>query len=1085
MKKWAVLGVGIGVLGIGLWSIRSNTLLKAETEKSASQNEVVNTKEQVTRALSERIQTLSAVSNEQGLSATPKVVQLAQNDVFPKAGTSTDELKQLVTNIVLPTSASGVSWEYVNEDGSFAEPNSESIGTQLIYLKITENATSSSIQVPVPVTVTDDTVSIEDGMAYTSRKLDIITASDVVGESAEERAATLKQKLGVKAWDVTTGEELPVVVSDLDGLNETAKIGIYQVTYSVTMTDKSERKILKNYTFLIDEIMGVESENLSASTRFNLNQELAGWTEVALNSKDGLVENPVNKSKMGFINRGLVPKYSGVGGNQGILIVDDTEANFIDLYGKLSAVPYVNGSLLYPERGSGVEVRRSSGVEYRSHTKEYYMMRMGEDDRKQLKEILIDTPNQIAYVYDYTISRNLNFSVKLSMYNTAETAREFGILEMIGLAYFSVDIPVYPLPDNAGFLLRQTDFGEDKRMSVKYKDSKGELLSDFNMYTVGGRSAIDNYPGRLPNLANTNAFLSDFSRPGLEIEDLSANLDKAIMNAQDASKKSDVASQFGARPRLIQPNKAMNVGLEIFAGDELPFMELEVDPEKFNIYQDDPIQNFETKYTLEKVPDTNSDKPTEGTLSVVYPNMEEKNEPFLAGPTTVTENKDFLAANGNITIPRSKFPDPDHLNDNQGTVKTYHTTMIGSYKAPEVEYSGLPSNEIDVKVNVYHLGGTPIAQVVKKDSAWTKTETSLIKDQVILPGHTADLKYVNPTQPVDTSKVGLQFAEVCMTDLDEPTRKTIIKVPVMVVDTKPPTTGLMIGANDFSSSKAELAGLSDEQLKAFILEKSEAVAWDIATGLSEGVDLTVSETTLTNLDADGPHTATLQAKKGSTVVTKTIQINFSAKLTVNFVDEAGEPLNAPYTDTKEVGEVVDLTEITAITGILTKLKAAYDMEQPDTEIIKIANGENSMTYRFKGKLMYVSLPESFDFKLNIASYKKIRVDDPKVVGLPLVVSDTRLNTPGWSIKVKLKEELLNEDGKTILKNAVRYKLGDKEEILNSQALKVVQNTKPGKYDVSQGWSAEGDGLKLEIPPGAVNALGKYHGEILFELSETP
>ena len=836
MKKWTVLGVWIVVLGFGLWRSQSSPLLGAEREESSSEVKAAKPKEKTTKKnekTSESTQTLSAVSNDQGLSATPKIVQWDQDKAFPTAGTSTDELQQLVTDVAIPKPASGIEWEYVNEAGSPVVPSSEEVGTQLVYLKIIENATSSSIQVPIPVTVMNDTVTIEEGVAYTSRSLDIITTSDLMGESVEEIVGTLKQKLGVKAWDVATGEELSVTISDLDGLNRAAKIGAYQLTYSVTLADKSEKKILRTYSFLTDEIMGVESENLSPSTRFDSAQEQVGWTEVALNSTAGLIVNPVNKSKMGFINRGLVPKYAGVGGNQGILIVDENERNFVDGYGKIGAVPYVNGSLLYPYP-NGLDANRVNAVEYqKTHTKEHYLMRLAEDGRKELKEILIDTPNQVAYVYNYTLSRNLNFSVKLSMYNTAATAREFAILEMIGLAYFTLDIPIYPLPNNVGYYLRQTGYGADQRMSVKYKDAKGDYLSEFTMYNVGGRSMIDKYLNRPLNLGNANSFLSDFSKPGMELVDYAANPQTPIM----AEKNS--ASQFGARPRLIQPNQAMNVGLEIFAGSELPFMELVVDPENFDIYQDDPIQNFETAYTLEKVPDTASGDPTEGILNVVYPNEEEDNDTFIAGPSTVSANKDFLAANGKFIIPRSKFPDPEHLNDNQGTVKTYHTAMIGNYKAPEVDYSGLPSNEVDVKVNVYHLGGKPIAQTVKKGSTWTKAATSLIKDPVILPANKTYLKidYVESTP--DTSKVGLQFVKVSVNDT-KAGKTTIVDVPVNVITGTPPTTGITLLGDDISIRAGKIAGKSDDEIEQIVLKESRAVAWDNATGLSEGIELSLT-----------------------------------------------------------------------------------------------------------------------------------------------------------------------------------------------------------------------------------------------------
>ncbi|MGX7263431.1 hypothetical protein ACWOEF_05510 [Enterococcus crotali] len=212
-------------------------------------------------------------------------------------------------------------------------------------------------------------------------------------------------------------------------------------------------------------------------------------------------------------------------------------------------------------------------------------------------------------------------------------------------------------------------------------------------------------------------------------------------------------------------------------------------------------------------------------------------------------------------------------------------------------------------------------------------------------------------------------------------------------------------------------------------------------------------------------------------------VHFKAK----FVNSVGDTIHPDITIDRELGTKIDLALEEEVQATITKLKQQYTLVDSSVpkELIDVNSSTAFWEYKFTGRLTYVSSPEAFDFRLQVASYKKIRIDDPEVIGLPLVVSDTRESKPGWSLNVKLTEELLNEDGKTPLKNAVRYKHGKTETILNSQSLPVFQNLDTGKYDISKDWSPAGDGLKLEIAPGAVNALGKYHGEILFELSETP
>lgn len=209
---------------------------------------------------------------------------------------------------------------------------------------------------------------------------------------------------------------------------------------------------------------------------------------------------------------------------------------------------------------------------------------------------------------------------------------------------------------------------------------------------------------------------------------------------------------------------------------------------------------------------------------------------------------------------------------------------------------------------------------------------------------------------------------------------------------------------------------------------------------------------------------------------------------VKFIDDAEPPqsIAKDITFTQEIGTSIDLKKENSVLDVIEELKKKYEQILPEpTSVVEFTSDPTTIEYKFKGRLTYVSFPEAFDFKLNVASYKKIRIDDPTVIGMPLVVSDTRASSPGWSLKVKLTEELLNEDGHTTLRNAVRYKSGETETILNDQALKIAQNLKTGEYNVSKDWNPEGDGFKVEIAPGAVNALGKYHGEILLELGETP
>ncbi|WP_430607184.1 hypothetical protein IGJ55_000316 [Enterococcus sp. AZ170] len=208
---------------------------------------------------------------------------------------------------------------------------------------------------------------------------------------------------------------------------------------------------------------------------------------------------------------------------------------------------------------------------------------------------------------------------------------------------------------------------------------------------------------------------------------------------------------------------------------------------------------------------------------------------------------------------------------------------------------------------------------------------------------------------------------------------------------------------------------------------------------------------------------------------------------VKFVNATGGTIDPEIIIDRELGDVIDLTEEKTVQDTLTKLKQRYTLDESSvpTDSVKVDSSTAFWEYKFTGRLIYLSSPTAFDFGLEVASIKKMRVEKPTVIGLPLVVSDTRENKPGWSLNVKLTKELLNDDGKTILKNAVRYKHGETETILSSDAVSVVQKSTAGDYDISKDWGSSEDGLKLEVPAGHVTALGKYKGEILFELGEKP
>lgn len=637
------------------------------------------------------------------------------------------------------------------------------------------------------------------------------------------------------------------------------------------------------------------------------------------------------------------------------------------------------------------------------------------------------------------------------MYNTSTTTRSFSMLESVDTDYYSDSVPLYALGNNAGFYL----LNGSNRFTIKLKDSRGNWLSDYTKYNANSISPM----------VHGNSFGDDFSIAQTE----SRNLAQGAVIVSGV----DTAYQIGAPWKDVAPDQALNTGYEIFAGAELPYMKLATTPASLDVYQD-YNEEFKTTYNLSVIPNAGNI----GKISVTYPDESKVQIPFTAD----SQKK----ASGELTVPRSTFP--AKLNDQLGTIKTYETGML-AINETEGSMKGLPSNEYSFKVNVYNLGAKPIAQTIKKDSNFTKAASAVVKDAVILPGHTAKYEYVTE---VDSSKAGLQYAEVKMTDANEPARTVIIQVPVMVIDGTVPSTGVVITANDFELNKADVTGLSKAKLDALIIEKSEAFAWDITTGLSDGIEYSIKATTLTNNpNFESTYTATIQAKKGTATAETKININVlpestTADYTVKFVDEKGNNLRDPYVGTEKTGTTVKLNEVTAVQDTIKALQDEYyDLtDSPLDNVLVISTGKNEVTYKFSGALKLVSAPTVLDFDIKKVNITAARFTDPKIVGDSLVVVDTRADKPTWKLKAKLDQSLTSiEDNRVTIPDAIKYNnqddeitLSDEEEVIFSHT-----NTVSGIYDITQERWSKGEGFLIDLAPGAVKALGKYQAKMTITL----
>ncbi|OJG75688.1 hypothetical protein RV12_GL000027 [Enterococcus quebecensis] len=941
--------------------------------------------------------------------------------------------------------ATSSTYEWVkNQAGDPTEPfdtfDTSKLGFNWGYIKMTDKRNQIiSTVIPIPITVISDdktadnqTVILNSKVGMSFNSLRFLNVSEVKGKTNGQIIQLLTQKIEAKAWEVTSGKMLETRVTKTTIINSSR--GLKKVTLAATLGNQ-----VLNYTLdtsvLPDQIFE--------------NESMSGWQDVRLNSNDGFITNPLNQSKIGFPSRGL--STNDLKSELGFIVKDKGDRGYVHS-GNVTDIPGVNNGVLYG--GAWDRINGIGRNDIISNFSSKYFLRK----EKKLKEILIDEKNQIIFVYNLSLHRNLNFSVKLDMYNVSNQTKSFSMLESVDTNYYDDYVTIYSLGNNSGFYMQPK---QENKFSIKLKDSRGNWLSEYRKYMVGNYNLIGVQNGR-------NYFTNSFAALGFEKK----NYAEGTVLASGV----DSAYQLGASWKSIAPDKAFKTGYEVFAGEEIPYMQLKADPEVFNVYND-YMDDAKTNIKLSKI----VTESVQGTIYVTYPNGEEGTMPF-----TSNQQKEFK---GILSISRNKLP--EKLNEELGTIREYDLPVIAITESKGA-YEGLPSQDYVLKLNVYNLGAKAVPQIVKKGATFNKKASDVLEDVVILPGHTASYEYEG--EMPDTSTTGLKSVMVRMTDKNEQDKSVLIKIPVQVIDGTVPSTGLYIAANNFKSRPDPFQNLTTSEINQLILEKSEAVAWDVAAGSSKGVDLSVESTTLTSNPVQGNYKATLKAIKGSVILRKTITIVIQSnqKVNVTFVDEIGEALHDPITFDKIIGTTIDLTEEKEVQQVFQSIldKNYQLVKKPENETkIPVTSEESTVQYQFKGMLFVQSSPKFLNFGRKTLGIPFIKVEKAKY-DKPLIVWDNRKSTSAWNLTATLKKPLTSqEDPSKILPSAIRYKISDSETVVLSENVSqsVAERTHDtkGQYNVSNEWDKNESGLILEVPSGEVLQPGGYRATILWQVEQTP
>ncbi len=144
-----------------------------------------------------------------------------------------------------------------------------------------------------------------------------------------------------------------------------------------------------------------------------------------------------------------------------------------------------------------------------------------------------------------------------------------------------------------------------------------------------------------------------------------------------------------------------------------------------------------------------------------------------------------------------------------------------------------------------------------------------------------------------------------------------------------------------------------------------------------------------------------------------------------------------------------------------------------------------------GELIFESAPDNLHFDVKIKPYKERYFVDKEKLGQPLAIIDDRTSEAkkGWRLTAKMDEPLTAiDDSQNTLNANLVYRKNKVDKILTNE-LNIVEsyNYKIGdakeRWDLSSDWNEEGDGMFIDIEPGALKA--NYQGQVNWILEDAP
>ncbi|MHC5373373.1 WxL domain-containing protein [Enterococcus sp. LJL120] len=142
-----------------------------------------------------------------------------------------------------------------------------------------------------------------------------------------------------------------------------------------------------------------------------------------------------------------------------------------------------------------------------------------------------------------------------------------------------------------------------------------------------------------------------------------------------------------------------------------------------------------------------------------------------------------------------------------------------------------------------------------------------------------------------------------------------------------------------------------------------------------------------------------------------------------------------------------------------------------------------------GILSLDSAPNTINFGSQQISEKATEVDNP-IYDQDVIVTDNRAVQSEWKLQAQITKPLTIENGNPlesfdVLSGVIKFRNGASLTTLSASPETLITQTNPDRtpYNVSATWSAGTTGFELYVPNNVVRRIGKYTGEIFWQLSD--